>query len=70
MAVPEDVELDRLHARFGGNDGIEITLRRGLFQSCSRSPDTLNPLILAEGDYAMLHGRFSGNGQSRALIDA
>jgi predicted SnoaL-like aldol condensation-catalyzing enzyme len=32
--------------------------------------DTRNALILAQGDYVMLHGRFSGNGQPRALIAA
>jgi predicted SnoaL-like aldol condensation-catalyzing enzyme len=29
-----------------------------------------NALTIAEGDYVFLHGRFSGNGQPRALIAA
>jgi predicted SnoaL-like aldol condensation-catalyzing enzyme len=29
-----------------------------------------NALVIAEGDYVFLHGRFSGNGQPRALIAA
>jgi predicted SnoaL-like aldol condensation-catalyzing enzyme/ketosteroid isomerase-like protein len=47
--------------------------RDGLFNLVRALPDTLryeNALILAEGDYVMLHGRFSGNGQTRALIAA
>jgi predicted SnoaL-like aldol condensation-catalyzing enzyme len=47
--------------------------RDGLFNLVRALPDTLryeNALILAEGDYVILHGRFSGNGQPRALIAA
>jgi predicted SnoaL-like aldol condensation-catalyzing enzyme/ketosteroid isomerase-like protein len=47
--------------------------RDGLFNLVRALPDTLqyeNALILAEGDYVMLHGRFSGNGQPRPLIAA
>jgi predicted SnoaL-like aldol condensation-catalyzing enzyme len=45
--------------------------RDGLFNLVRTLPDTLryeNGLILAGGDFVMLHGRFSGNGQPRALI--
>ena len=45
--------------------------RDGLFNLVRVLPDTLryeNALIVAEGDLVMLHGRFSGNGQPRALI--
>jgi predicted SnoaL-like aldol condensation-catalyzing enzyme len=45
----------------------------GLFDLVRALPDTLryeNAVILAEGEYVMLHGRFSGNGQPRALIAA
>ena len=47
--------------------------RDGLFNLVRSLPDTSryeNALILAQGDYVMLHGRFSGNGQPRALIAA
>ena len=47
--------------------------RDGLFNLVRSSPDTLryeNAVILAEGDYVMLHGRFTGTGQPRALIAA
>jgi predicted SnoaL-like aldol condensation-catalyzing enzyme len=47
--------------------------RDGLFNLVKAAPDTLryeNALIFAEGDYVMLHGRFTGNGQPRALIAA
>jgi predicted SnoaL-like aldol condensation-catalyzing enzyme/predicted ester cyclase len=47
--------------------------RNGLFNLVRTLPETLryeNAVILAEGDYVMLHGRFSGNGQPRALIAA
>jgi len=47
--------------------------REGLFELVRSFPETLryeNHVILAEGDYVMLHGRFSGNGGPRALIAA
>jgi predicted SnoaL-like aldol condensation-catalyzing enzyme/ketosteroid isomerase-like protein len=47
--------------------------RDGLFNLIRSLPDTLryeNALILAEGDYVMLHGRFSGHGRARAWIAA
>jgi|ERR1700722_14109617 predicted SnoaL-like aldol condensation-catalyzing enzyme/ketosteroid isomerase-like protein len=47
--------------------------RDGLFNLVRALPDTLryeNALILADGDRVMLHGRFSGNGQPRALVAA
>jgi predicted SnoaL-like aldol condensation-catalyzing enzyme len=47
--------------------------RDGLFNLVRALPDTLryeNGLIVAEGDFVMLHGRFTGNGQPRALIAA
>ena len=47
--------------------------RDGLFGLVRTLPDTLryeNALIVAEGDFVMLHGRFSGNGQPRSLIAA
>ena len=40
--------------------------RGGLFELVKAAPDTLryeNGLIIAEGDYVLLHGRFSGIGQ-------
>src|SRR6202035_5709341 len=40
--------------------------RDGLFNLIKASPDTLryeNQLILAEGDYVIAHGRFSGHGR-------
>ncbi len=40
--------------------------REGLFELVKAAPDTLryeNGLIIANGDYVMLHGRFSGIGQ-------
>jgi predicted SnoaL-like aldol condensation-catalyzing enzyme len=47
--------------------------RDGLFNLVRSVPDTLryeNSYIMAEGDYVMLHGRFSGNGRPRAWIAA
>jgi predicted SnoaL-like aldol condensation-catalyzing enzyme len=47
--------------------------RDGLFNLIRALPDTLryeNSLILAEGDYVMLHGRFSGHGRPRSWIAA
>ncbi len=40
--------------------------REGLFELVKTAPDTLryeNGLIIANGDYVLLHGRFSGIGQ-------
>jgi predicted SnoaL-like aldol condensation-catalyzing enzyme len=40
--------------------------REGLFELVKAAPETLryeNGLIIAEGDYVLLHGRFSGIGQ-------
>ena len=40
--------------------------REGLFELVKAAPDTLryeNGLIIANGDYVLLHGRFSGIGQ-------
>ena len=47
--------------------------RDGLFNLVRASPDTLkyeNQLILAEGDYVIAYGRFSGNGREAAWIAA
>ena len=47
--------------------------RDGLFNLVKSLPNTLryeNARIFAEGDYVMLHGRFTGNGAPRALIAA
>lgn len=47
--------------------------RDGLFNLIRSLPDTLryeNARIMAEGDYVMLHGRFSGHGRPRAWIAA
>lgn len=45
--------------------------RDGLFNLVRSAPDTLryeNQLIVAQGDYVMLHGRFSGRGEEPAWI--
>jgi predicted SnoaL-like aldol condensation-catalyzing enzyme len=45
--------------------------RDGLFNLIRNAPDTLryeHQLIVAEGDYVILHGRFSGRGQPAAWI--
>lgn len=47
--------------------------REGLFDLIRTLPDTLryeNQLVVAEGDYAIAHGRFSGNGRPAAWIAA
>jgi predicted SnoaL-like aldol condensation-catalyzing enzyme/predicted ester cyclase len=47
--------------------------RDGLFDLIRSLPDTLryeNALIAVDGDYVMLHGRFSGHGRPRAWIAA
>lgn len=45
--------------------------RDGLFNLVKAAPAELhyeNALVVAEGDYVFLHGRFTGNGQPRAMI--
>lgn len=45
--------------------------RKGLFDLIRSLPSTLryeNQLIVAEGDYVITHGRFSGNGRDRAWV--
>jgi len=47
--------------------------RDGLFNLIRNTPDTLryeHQLIVAEGDYVIIHGRFSGNGRPVAWIAA
>ena len=47
--------------------------RDGLFNLIRNTPDTLryeHQLIVAEGDYVIVHGRFSGNGRPVAWIAA
>jgi predicted SnoaL-like aldol condensation-catalyzing enzyme len=47
--------------------------REGLFNLVRSLPDTLryeHGLIMAEGDYVIVHGRFSGNGRHAAWIAA
>jgi predicted SnoaL-like aldol condensation-catalyzing enzyme len=47
--------------------------RDGLFNLVRGLPDTLryeNHVILAEGDYVIAHGRFSGHGRPRSCIAA
>ncbi|MDN7934512.1 nuclear transport factor 2 family protein [Burkholderia metallica] len=47
--------------------------REGLFDLIRTLPDTLryeNQLVVAEGDYVIAHGRFSGNGRPDAWIAA
>jgi predicted SnoaL-like aldol condensation-catalyzing enzyme len=47
--------------------------RGGLFNLIRNAPDTLryeHQLIVAEGDYVIVHGRFSGNGRPAAWIAA
>ena len=47
--------------------------REGLFELVKAAPDTLryeNGLIIANGDYVLLHGRFSGIGQPANWIVA
>ncbi len=47
--------------------------RDGLFNLVRSQPDTLryeNALIMAEGDYLMLHGRFSGHAAGRPWVAA
>ena len=45
--------------------------REGLFDLVRSLPPTLryeHRLIVAEGDYVMVHGRYTGNGGPRALV--
>ena len=47
--------------------------RDGLFNLIRSAPDTLryeHQVILAEGDYVIVHGRFSGNGRPAAWVAA
>jgi predicted SnoaL-like aldol condensation-catalyzing enzyme len=47
--------------------------RDGLFNLIRNLPGTLsyeNQLIVAEGDYVIAHGRFSGNGRAAAWVAA
>jgi predicted SnoaL-like aldol condensation-catalyzing enzyme len=47
--------------------------REGLFNLIRAAPNTLcyeHGLILAEGDYVIVHGRFSGNGRPAAWVAA
>jgi predicted SnoaL-like aldol condensation-catalyzing enzyme len=47
--------------------------RSGLFDLVRSAPETLryeNQLVVAEGDYVIAHGRFSGNGRPAAWIAA
>jgi predicted SnoaL-like aldol condensation-catalyzing enzyme len=47
--------------------------REGLFALVRSAPDTLryeNQRIVAEGDYVIAHGRFSGNGRPAAWVAA
>lgn len=47
--------------------------RDGLFNLVRNAPAALhyeNDLIMAEGDYVMLHGRFTENGRPRAWVAA
>ena len=47
--------------------------REGLFNLIRNTPDTLryeHQLIVAEGDYVIVHGRFSGTGQPVAWVAA
>ena len=64
--------------RFWSSDYIQHSAhiapgRAVLFDLIRAAPDTLryeNQLIVAEGDYVIAHGRFSGNGRSAAWIAA
>jgi hypothetical protein len=52
---------------------IGLQLTAGLFNIVRASPDTPryeNQLILAEGDYVIAHGRFSGIGHEAARVAA
>lgn len=63
-------------ARFWSQDYIQHSAHiepghNGLFRLIKSLPDTLryeNALVVAEGDFVFLHGRFSGHGGPRAWI--
>ncbi len=63
-------------ARFWSSDYIQHSGlippgREGLFELVRGAPDTMryeNGLVVANGDYVVLHGRFSGNGRPAAWI--
>ena len=65
-------------ARFWAKDYIQHSAhiepgREGLFNLVLSMPETLryeNALVLVDGDDAMMHGRFTGNGAPRAMIAA
>jgi predicted SnoaL-like aldol condensation-catalyzing enzyme len=65
-------------ARFGCESYIQHSAhiepgRDGLFNFIRCAPDTLryeHQHILAEGDYVIVHGRFTGNGRPAAWIAA
>lgn len=47
--------------------------REGLFDLIKSAPDTLKyepGVIVADGDFVIIHGRFSGNGRPRSWIAA
>jgi predicted SnoaL-like aldol condensation-catalyzing enzyme len=47
--------------------------REGLFKLIRNAPETLryeHQLIVAEGDYVIVHGRFTGNGRPAAWVAA
>ena len=64
--------------RFWSSDYIQHSAhiapgRDGLFDLIRTLPSTLHyehHLILAEGDYVIVHGRFSGTGRERAWVAA
>jgi predicted SnoaL-like aldol condensation-catalyzing enzyme len=65
-------------ARFWSPDYIQHSAhippgRNGLFDLVKAAPAELryeNAVTVAEGDYVLLHGRFTGNGRPRAWIAA
>ena len=65
-------------ARFWSADYIQHSAhiepgRDGLFNLVKSAPNALryeNALVVAEGDFVLLHGRFTGNGRPRAWIAA
>jgi predicted SnoaL-like aldol condensation-catalyzing enzyme len=65
-------------ARFWSNTYIQHSAhiepgREGLFNLVRSLPDSLryeHGLILAEGNYVIVHGRFSGNGRPAAFVAA